>query len=464
MRHIILLLTVLILLLFIGCKSQKNINTIAPKISANKTMLFSTTTSLLPVPISIHFSEIERQINANINGLIYDDNTYEDDDLKYSVWKTGEISFKESNGKIISSFPLKIEGTYRYSVSLLGLSDTKKFSMNGIISTQSDLSLNNWKLNSKSHITSIVWKKSPSIELFGKSVAVTYLVNPALYFMKKKLSNMIDEKIKEYGDLSPYVIEGIKKISEPILVNEEYESWFYLKPLELYSTEAIIKDNKININVGLKCSVKTSIGIKPKPSFDAEILTVKAVNKIPNDFNINLAAVSTYESAGKVITQNFKGIELGEGSKKISIEKVALWESENKIIIALDVKGSINGVLYLSGKPSFDKEKEEIKFEELDYELSTRNILIKTANWAAKGLILNKIKENCSYSLKSNLMEGKDTFDYYLNNYSPSEGIFINGKTHSLTFEKIEFNEKGIVAFMNAKGNMKISIEDPKLD
>ena len=90
--------------------------------------------------------------------------------------------------------------------------------------------------------------------------------------------------------------------------------------------------------------------------------------------------------------------------------------------------------------------------------------MLKSANWLVKGLVLNKIKENCSYSLKTNLKEGKETFDTYLNNYSPSEGVYINGQTHSLTFEKLEFNQIGIVAFMNAKGEMKVTIENPKLD
>jgi hypothetical protein len=39
------------------------------------------------------------------------------------------------------------------------------------------------------------------------------------------------------------------------------------------------------------------------------------------------------------------------------------------------------------------------------------------ANWLAQGLILRKIKENCRYSIKTNLDEGK-TMMKYLQNYS----------------------------------------------
>lgn len=464
MRYSTPILVMVLLIIVVGCKSQKNIKPIAPPETKNKTMLFSTTTSLLSVPITVQLNEIERQLNNGLSGLIYEDNTDDDDDLKYKIWKTGAITFNEKNGKIISSFPLKIDGSYKYGVSALGLSDTKKFSMNGVVEIESDTQLVNFKLTTRSHITSIKWKESPSIELFGKSVAITYLVNPALYFMKQKISSTIDVKITEYGDLKPYVIEGIKTICKPILVNEAYESWFYMTPIEIYSTTARVKNNSIHINLGLKCTVNTSIGIQPKDNFNANKLSFKVVKNIPTDFNINLAAVSTYQSAGKVITQNFKGEEFGSGNKKIVINNVALWENNNKIVIELSVEGSINGKIFLTGIPIFDKESEEIRFEDLAYELSTKNILLKSANWLVKSLVLNKIKENCSYSLKANLKEGKETFDNYLDNYSPSEGVYINGQTHSLTFEKLEFNQIGIVAFMNAKGEMKVTIENPKLN
>jgi hypothetical protein len=51
--------------------------------------------------------------------------------------------------------------------------------------------------------------------------------------------------------------------------------------------------------------------------------------------------------------------------------------------------------------------KQEIYFDELDYVLDTKNKLMRTADWLAQGLILRKIKENCRYSIKTNLDEGK---------------------------------------------------------
>ena len=61
-----------------------------------------------------------------------------------------------------------------------------------------------------------------------------------------------------------------------------------------------------------------------------------------------------YESASKIVTKNFQGQEFGTGSRKISVQKVDLWQKDGKMIIALDVLGSINGTIYLSGIPNYN--------------------------------------------------------------------------------------------------------------
>jgi hypothetical protein len=72
--------------------------------------------------------------------------------------------------------------------------------------------------------------------------------------------------------------------------------------------------------------------------------------------------------------------------------------AQNGIVIALDLLGTVNGKIYLTGFPHDDKTK-EIYFDELDYVLDTKNKLMRTADWLAQGLILRKIKENCRYSI-----------------------------------------------------------------
>ena len=128
------------------------------------------------------------------------------------------------------------------------------------------------------------------------------------------------------------------------------------------------------------------------------------------------------------------------------------------MVIALDMLGSLNGKIYLSGFPQYNPETKELFFDDLDYALETKSKLMKTANWFAQSLILNKIKETCSYSLVPNVEEGKKSMLKYLNNYSPIPGVFVNGKINDVVFQKVQLTNTNIVAFLNITGNVKVNV------
>ena len=79
----------------------------------------------------------------------------------------------------------------------------------------------------------------------------------------------------------------------------------------------------------------------------------------------------------RLVTKNFAGQEFGSGKRKITVQKVDLWQKDGKMIIALEVIGSISGTIYLSGIPKYNNTTKEIYFDEMDYVLNTKGILTK---------------------------------------------------------------------------------------
>ena len=446
-------------LLFIGCSTTQKIEALKPPPSDDTPMVFNTKASYVNMPLEITLAEIENQLNKALTGDIYSDTDIEKDKTELKITKTGAIQLREINGKIETIFPLKIWAKFKYGIDFMGLNDTKEVNLNGILTVTSDVKLSNWKLETNSNINDIQWTESPSINIAGKNIPITYIINPAISIFKAKISAKIDEAIQKTCDFKPQVLNVLEKMSAPFLMSEQYQTWFKLIPLEVNVTDAILSDSKIKMNLGLKCNMQTIVGMKPKSSFDKLAIQFKAVDKINEKFTANVAAISTYESASKVISNNFKGKAFGSGSKTIVIQKVDLWQKEGKIIIALDMTGSINGTIYLSGIPNYNSVTKEIYFDQMDYVLNTKGLLTKTASWLLQGVILKKIEENCRYSIKQNLEEGKKSMLPYLNNYSPMKGVFVNGMTGDFEFEKIDISNKAIIAFITTTGKMSVKID-----
>ena len=446
-------------LLFIGCSTTQKIEALKPPPSDDTPMVFNTKASYVNMPLEITLAEIENQLNKALTGDIYSDTDIEKDKTELKITKTGAIQLREINGKIETIFPLKIWAKFKYGIDFMGLNDTKEVNLNGILTVTSDVKLSNWKLETNSNINDIQWTESPSINIAGKNIPITYIINPAISIFKAKISTKIDEAIQKTCDFKPQVLNVLEKMSAPFLMSEQYQTWFKLIPLEVNVTDAILSDSKIKMNLGLKCNMQTIVGMKPKSSFDKLAIQFKAVDKINEKFTANVAAISTYESASKVISNNFKGKAFGSGSKTIVIQKVDLWQKEGKIIIALDMTGSINGTIYLSGIPNYNAVTKEIYFDQMDYVLNTKGLITKTASWLLQGVILKKIEENCRYSIKQNLEEGKKSMLPYLNNYSLMKGVFVNGMTGDFEFEKIDISNKAIIAFITTTGKMSVKID-----
>jgi hypothetical protein len=463
-KNISILLFSALISLVVSCSSTQKIAALKPEPNDASPLIYDNAPSFINLPIKIKLKDIENQVNKIMTGVVYEDNNIEDDDIEIKIWKLAPITLENENGKIKTILPLKAFVKYRIGTDKLGIAlyNVKEFNFNGKITLTSAVSLTNWKMATNTELKSLDWNESPSITVLGKAVPITYLINPAVRIFKSKIEKSIDAAISKSVDFKPNVIDALEKICTPFEMNETYQTWLRIAPVELYTTDSKLQKETISFEMGLKCTMETLIGQKPSTKFDRNKIILKPVSKMPERVTANIVAVSTYEDASKIMSQNFVGQEFGTGSKKIKVQNVAIWHKEGKMIIALDLIGSLNGTIYLAGFPQYNADTKEIYFDKLDYAIDTKSSLMRTANWLAQGYILRKIQESCRYSIKGNLEEGKQNMLHYLKNYSPMPGVFVNGSIDDIQFQKIQLTNKAIIAFVKVNGDVNITVDGIK--
>jgi len=156
----------------------------------------------------------------------------------------------------------------------------------------------------------------------------------------------------------------------------------------------------LDINIGLSA--------KPLISFEKpqEHLTI-----VPNlgdlskrtGFNIFLDAVLSYDSLSNILSSqlNNKRIDL-TSSKYIIIKDCGLYGVDNEnLIIKVSFEGSEKGVFYLTGKPAYDAATKIIELKELDFDIKSKNALLKTAAWLFSKHIINVLKKYSRFDLSS---------------------------------------------------------------
>ncbi|MBY0246011.1 MAG: DUF4403 family protein [Sphingobacteriaceae bacterium] len=445
-----------------ACGTHKKIAALRPDADyKNSTLVYQKETSTLNLPLEITLSDLQNQVNKNLNGLLYEDKNIEDDNLTIRVFKQAPIVINDKGGKIHIELPMKIEAKIRYGIEKFGISayDTREIKLNGTIKLNAGISINNWKLATNTDIEGVDWAESPTVSILGKDVPFTYFINPALALLKSKLAKIVDENLEKSMDLRPYVFKALDQVVKPMELSKDYQAWLGISPTELFATNPVVTKNKISIGVGMKSYIETSVGRKPTLVFDKTKLKLQTVDKIDNTFSTNIAAFSTYEQAAALVTQNFAGKKFESGKYAITINKVEMWGKNDKMIIALNVSGSINGDIYLQGIPVYNVEKQEISIDEIDFVLDSKQSLLKMGDWLLHGLIVKKIQENCKFSIAAQLADGQKMAAKYLTNYEPVKGVKINGSLNQLAPNKIFLTPSAIVAMIIAKGNVSVKIE-----
>ena len=450
-----------IIVVLSSCGTTKKIEALKPAASYSNEIVYEKQVSYLNLPIEISVADLQTQTNKYLNGLIYEDNNIEDDNLMMKIWKEAPITINERNGKIDMELPLKVWVKVRYGFEKLGIPfyDTRELNLNGIIKLSTVPTFKNWKFTTVTEITGINWVEAPTVNIAGKEVPITYLINPAANMFKNKIAKSIDESIAKSIDIKPYVLNAIEQISNPQEINKDYHVWFAMQPLELYTNQAVITHKKITVVLGMKAYMETTINGKPTLGFDKNQLLLQGAEKLNNDFGVTIAGIITYPNAAALMQANFTGKKFESGKRSITINKVDLWGKDGKMIVELGMTGSVKGDFYLSGIPVYDSVKKEVYLDKVDFVLDSKNKLIKLGDLLVHGTITKKIQDNCRFSIADQLTLGEKNIKNYLNNYQPVKGVKVNGNLNSLAPQKVILTPNAIITTIAAQGTVAVSID-----
>ncbi|MFN4197540.1 MAG: DUF4403 family protein, partial [Flavobacterium sp.] len=122
-------------LIIFSCTSTQKLETMKPEPNAAASIKYISETSFVHLPITLTLKDIEKQINKQLTGLIYNDSILDDDDIKLKVWKKAPIQLSFENGKLLTVLPLRVDATYQYGFDKMGikLKDSRDFRLNGTV-------------------------------------------------------------------------------------------------------------------------------------------------------------------------------------------------------------------------------------------------------------------------------------------------------------------------------------------
>jgi len=416
--------------------------------------------SFISIPVELPVKLIEDYLNQQFKGEIYADDSYTQptaDDLKLKVWIRERILLNAKDAGIQYSIPLKIwgQGRWRACEFCPELEKQTAFDVDVFLKTSIEV-LKNYKIQSSTQSDGFVWKSTPKISFGPFNISIAPIVERAISEQLGEISKEIDKNINRQADLRSHVNDLWAIAQQPYLIDDENNSWMSIQPSAIYLSPIESKNQAIYINLGLECVIDARYGSKPLPRASTPLPDLKFTQRKSDAFTVNVTSSLTFYDAGVMAGMSVKGMEMAYKQKKIVVRDLEIFGKGELAYVRVAFDGSAKGNIYLYGKPRYDSEKNVFYFDQLDYDIKTRNLLLKSADWLANDLIRKKLAERLRFSFDEEVTTMKTGIAEMLQEYKYEDLFVLRGKLKSFKVEDIIVAEDRFDILLYADGNAKL--------
>lgn len=420
--------------------------------------------SSITMPVKIPLSEIGAMINNSVKSLIFEDNSFTDnnnDRFKVKVWKTRPIRLVGGTRQnLLIEVPLKIWA--EKGIGTLGIYTYQDTTFETVMYFNTQLTFNNnWTMTTRTSPMGFKWVNKPVLDYGKIKVPVTSLVETSLKQQQAEFSKKIDEMMLAQLDFQKYGILAWNQFSQPFSVSEDYSTWLKITPVSVNISPLVFYGNQIEANIGIDTFSETFTGNKPPASpMIKTIPNFNSVPTLPQKFLLQTTANIPFTEATKIAETLFTGKEFDfrEGKSRVKITSVKVYGLEDRVMIEAATEGTVEGTSYISGIPVYNELKRKIILTDTKFRLKTKNILQKTATLLFQGKIVKMIEEEygipthqLEYSSKKSIEE---TF-----NREYFKGLRMQGKVFKLKPSKILLSPSGITAVIDTEAQLKLLVQ-----
>jgi len=232
--------------------------------------------------------------------------------------------------------------------------------------------------------------------------------------------------------------------------------YLYFNPQHVKLGSISLQDSILNFSVTTTAKPVITTDILPVKHFNLPELTDYVSSE--KGFNAYVDLKASYDSLSSYLTHFLGGTTITLKRKKFIIVKASIHGMGNgKLIAAITFKGYKKGIIYLIGTPHFDKTTNEISIPDCDYDIKTKAVLLKLADWIYNDKIVNILREKTKFNLTSFLETSRKKIQKEMNR-DVGEHAHVDAKLRQLNIEAVYPLKDKLVLRALAKGEFSVKL------
>ena len=249
-------------------------------------------------------------------------------------------------------------------------------------------------------------------------------------------------------------LEGVwEALKEPI--DLEGFGFFAIRPQSISLSELEYMGDYVSMNALLSAFPVVQL---EKPKLDTTALPYLSVHREKDGFNVEVDVIASYDSLNAILNRSLAGFELTLKNKLVVFDSLAVHgAADSKISLEVNFSGDKKGTIYLQGTPEIDASTQILSLPDLEFDLETKNMLLRSAKWMFDKSITKKVKESAVIDINPYIDTLKLSIAESLNG-EIAEGIYMKGSIESISLADIHPRSKDLFIRTRAIGKLQVNM------
>jgi hypothetical protein len=240
-------------------------------------------------------------------------------------------------------------------------------------------------------------------QLADVGVDATPILESLLETRLRPVAEAIDAKVREGSEARGRAEKIWRKLQEPAQLGPNL--WLSLHPVTA-QVSPIRSDGDQMIQTSVNMILEPKVYIGSQPTVNDRPMPSLELTPISEDgLHLAVPILAEYAMINHRLEERLVGQKIPTSLGELKILSAQLYGSGENLILALGVSGAVNGDLYATGKPVFEPTTQSLIFEQFDFTLDTKNLLVRTATRLFYEDILFRVKPYTDIDL-SDRIEG----------------------------------------------------------
>lgn len=255
--------------------------------------------------------------------------------------------------------------------------------------------------------------------------------------VQRTLTELVGRKLNEKFPLRPEVAKVWNAAQKPILLDKRYSAWLVLNPQEVQLYPLYANQQQVRVGVGVTSFAELVVGPEPQARPVTPLPKLRPASGQDRSFRVALHTDLYYRDILKIAAPLLLDKEFGSNGRSVVLKGMDLYGNGDRLVIKLETAGSLEGTLYLTCRPVFNPQTGVFSVDEVDFDLQTQDLLVKTAEWFLHGTIRTTIQERLNVDLSQRLQQAREMADKALGRVKLAEGLFLVGSVKNVRLNDV---------------------------